>query len=166
MGDFCNRLGTPVDLDGKAPGDDDIKRFCAFAFSNDTCTALDGDGLKARFKQAQYFRGEISEGGDGRKGVGPKRHRGAAWQSSRALYHGDTTAMKALMSKMQKKLTGQRFEMLPLDYVVEPGFAAAAANVILTLTRQAIDWRSRWPSQSIVVAPFAGVTGAGARKMA
>jgi hypothetical protein len=74
--------------------------------------------------------------------------------------------MKALMSKMQKKLTGQRFEMLPLDYVVEPGFAAAAANVILTLTRQAIDWRSRWPSQSIVVAPFAGVTGAGARKMA
>lgn len=53
--------------------------------------------------------------------------------------------MKALMSKMQKKLTGQRFEMLPLDYVVEPGFAAAAANVILTLTRQAIDGRSRWP---------------------
>lgn len=28
--------------------------------------------------------------------------------------------MKTLMSKMQKKLAGQRFDMLPVDWVVEP----------------------------------------------
>jgi len=38
--------------------------------------------------------------------------------------------MKTLMSKMQKKLTGQRFDMLPVDEIVEPGLEVLRPRII------------------------------------
>ncbi len=87
MRDFGDRFSMTFDLDREATRDDDEERVCALPLMHDAIAAPDGQGIETLFEQAQSFGRQILEGCNAREREMLRRHRGAAWQAFRALYH-------------------------------------------------------------------------------